>query len=84
MRRGIADSCRSRVWPRLILPPLSSYDQCCGLVEYSEISRDLMRTFPLHQSSRSIESRMGEVLNALAVALPKLGYCQGTTPHTQA
>jgi hypothetical protein len=42
-----------------------------------EIALDLDRTFPTHKEAKSIGERMKIVLNAIAYAFPKLGYCQG-------
>lgn len=50
--------------------------------DLKEIILDLDRTFPTHKSAKSIGQRMKIVLNAIAYAFPKVGYCQGKCQFT--
>ena len=62
----------------LIQSPVKSFKSCEGKCEIKDINLDLERTFPNSKQSKSLEGRMKIVLNALAYALPEVGYCQGT------
>jgi hypothetical protein len=48
-----------------------------------DINLDLDRTFPNHKLGKILENRMKVVLNALAVAIPEVGYCQGNYSSTK-
>lgn len=48
-----------------------------GKIESKQIDLDLDRTFPENKIIKQLTSKMKSVLNAIAYALPKLGYCQG-------
>ena len=78
MRKGISDQLRYKIWPLLIQKPLRLYKDCLGKCEIKDINLDLERTFPNSKESKSIEGRLKVVLNALAYAIPDVGYCQGT------
>lgn len=66
------------MWPLLIQEPLVSFDDCRGKCENKDVSLDLDRTFPTHKEAKALEGRMKTVLNAMVIALPEVGYCQGT------
>jgi hypothetical protein len=66
------------VWPLLIQEPLMRFEDCRDRCENKEVSLDLERTFPTHKQAKTLEEGMKVVLNALVVALPEVGYCQGS------
>ena len=61
----------------LIQNPLKSFEECKDKCDIKDIVLDLERTFPQHPESKKLEQRMKVVLNALAIAMPGVGYCQG-------
>lgn len=67
----------------LIQKPIKLFEECKGKCEIKDINLDLERTFPTHKQGKQLEERMKVVLNALAVAIPEVGYCQGKTSLTK-
>ena len=57
---------RERVWKKLIIPPLKSYDNYVNKVELKEIDLDLERTIPSNKHEKKILGKLKVVLNALA------------------
>ena len=48
-----------------------------------EISLDIPRTFPEEEDSKVLRKSMNNVLKAIAISYPKVGYCQGMNFLTQ-
>lgn len=42
-----------------------------------EISLDIPRTFPEEEDSKVLRKSMNNVLKAISIRYPKVGYCQG-------
>ena len=43
----------------------------------SEIALDIPRTFPQEEDSKVLRKSMNNVLKAISIVHPKVGYCQG-------
>lgn len=78
VRNGVYDEMRSVIWPLLTNSTIFPYEKYLGKMENKEINLDLERTFPNNKNAKALGDKMKKVLNAIAVAIPELGYCQGT------
>ena len=84
VRKGIPCGLRSIVWPKLI--HLDTYKTKIQLsyktllkqdtIYAQEICKDIPRTFP-SENPRTIHQSLFNVLKALSLCFPELGYCQG-------
>lgn len=68
----------------LIDNPMKKFADCVNKCEIKDINLDLDRTFPTHKLGKTLENRLKVVLNALAFAIPEVGYCQGKETLTKA
>ena len=42
-----------------------------------EISLDIPRTFPEEEDSKALRRSLNDILKAISIVYPKVGYCQG-------
>lgn len=86
-RKGVPTSLRNIVWVKLV--PLEKHiEQRKVDIDYEklvkqissnvyEIGLDIPRTFPEEEDSRALGKSMNDVLKAIAIVYPRIGYCQG-------
>jgi hypothetical protein len=87
IRKGIPTAVRAIAWPAIVKLKdfIQKHDQ-----EYSfeklinfpsksthEISLDIPRTFPEEEDSKVLRKSLNNVLKAISLVYPNVGYCQG-------
>ena len=73
----MADKLRPEIWTLLITDPLRKFEDVKEKQELKEIDLDISRTIPNNKNVKVILGDLRIVLNAIAFAIPKMGYCQG-------
>jgi hypothetical protein len=87
IRKGIPPAIRALAWPQIV--GLDSFRQGLqGKYLYSklanslsnnvsEIALDIPRTFPEEEDSGVLRKSLNNVLKAISIVYPRVGYCQG-------
>lgn len=87
IRKGIPMGIRMLAWPQIV--NLRNFiDQKSKKYTYQqlvksfsnniyEITLDIPRTFPQEEDSKLLKKSLSNVLKALSLVYPKIGYCQG-------
>ena len=87
IRKGIPMSIRSLAWPEIvnlrnfieIKTKKYTYDKLIKSFSNNiyEITLDIPRTFPQDEDSKVLKKSLNNVLKALSLVYPNIGYCQG-------
>lgn len=85
--KGVPTGMRQIVWPEIV-PLRKHIEQRTHDLNYNklvnsfsnniyEISLDVPRTFPEEEDSKVLRKSLSNVLKALSIVYPRIGYCQG-------
>lgn len=87
IRKGIPPAIRPVAWPYIIkldafIKKHSSKYNYSKLINSPssstyEIGLDIPRTFPEEEDSKILRNSLNNVLKAISIVYPKVGYCQG-------
>jgi hypothetical protein len=87
IRKGIPQAIRALAWPEIAKlrsfekekESRYTYSQLINTPSKSiyEISLDIPRTFPEEEDSKVLRKSLNNVLKAISIVCPRVGYCQG-------
>jgi hypothetical protein len=87
IRKGIPQAIRALAWPEIVsLENFKkerrgryTYEKLINTPSKStyEITLDIPRTFPEEEDSKVLRKSLNNVLKAISIVYPKMGYCQG-------